>query len=70
MVASQPPDIVTVPLEEVGGKQKRVPPDFDLIRTARAMGISFGDSATSSLSREPVDSLDRLGKRRHFLRRL
>ncbi|HKY20235.1 MAG TPA: ATP-dependent 6-phosphofructokinase [Vicinamibacterales bacterium] len=43
MVASQPPDIVTVPLREVGGKQKRVPPDFDLIRTARAMGISFGD---------------------------
>ena len=38
MVASQPPDIVTVPLEEVGGKQKRVPPDFDLIRTARAHG--------------------------------
>ena len=43
MVASQPPDIVTVPLEAVGGKQKRVPPDFDLIRTARAMGITFGD---------------------------
>jgi ATP-dependent phosphofructokinase / diphosphate-dependent phosphofructokinase len=43
MVASQPPDIVTVPLEMVGGKQKRVPPDFDLIRTARAMGIAFGD---------------------------
>jgi 6-phosphofructokinase 1 len=43
MVASQPPDIVTVPLEVVVGKQKRVPADFDLIRTARAMGISFGD---------------------------
>jgi phosphofructokinase-like protein len=43
MVASRPPDIITVPLEMVGGKQKRVPPDFDLIRTARAMGISFGD---------------------------
>ncbi len=43
MVASQPPDIVTVPLESVGGKQKRVPRDFDLIRTARAMSISFGD---------------------------
>jgi 6-phosphofructokinase 1 len=43
MVASRPPDIVTVPLEIVGGKQKRVPPDFDLIRTARAMGITFGD---------------------------
>ena len=44
MVASQPPDIVTVPLEMVGGKQKRVPPDFDLVRTARAIGISFGDA--------------------------
>src|SRR5687768_11710399 len=45
MVASQPPDIVTVPLDTVGGKQKRVPPDFDLIRTARAMGITFGDAS-------------------------
>jgi 6-phosphofructokinase 1 len=45
MVASQPPDIVTVPLETVGGKQKRVPPDYDLVRTARAIGISFGDRA-------------------------
>jgi 6-phosphofructokinase 1 len=45
MVASQPPDIVTVPLETVGGKQKRVPPDFDLIRTARAIGISFGEGS-------------------------
>ena len=43
MVASRPPDIVTVPLEMVGGKQKRVPPDFDLLHTARALGISFGD---------------------------
>ena len=47
MVASQPPDIVTVPLEVVGGKQKRVPADFDLIRTARAIGISFGDAISS-----------------------
>jgi 6-phosphofructokinase 1 len=46
MVASQPPDIVTVPLEFVVGKQKRVPPDFDLIRTARAMGITFGDATS------------------------
>ncbi len=48
MVASQPPDIVTVPLEAVVGKQKRVPLDFDLIRTARAVGITFGDETTSS----------------------
>jgi 6-phosphofructokinase 1 len=43
MVAFQPPEIVTVRLEDVVGKQKRVPTEFDLIRTARAMGISFGD---------------------------
>ena len=43
MVAHQPPDVVTVPLEDIVGKQKRVPLDFDLIRTARALGISFGD---------------------------
>ena len=47
MVASQPPDIVTVPLEVVVGKQKRVPPDFDLIRTARAVGIIFGDGVAA-----------------------
>jgi phosphofructokinase-like protein len=43
MVAFQPPDIVIVPLEQVVGRRKRVPIDFDLIRTARALGISFGD---------------------------
>ena len=43
MVASQPPDIVTVPLEQVGGKQRRVPADFDFVRTAHAIGTSFGD---------------------------
>jgi hypothetical protein len=43
MVASQPQDIVTMSLETVGGKQKLVPPDYDLIRTARAIGISFGE---------------------------
>jgi len=43
MVAHQPPNVVTVPLEDVVGQQKRVPLDFDLIRTARACGISFGD---------------------------
>jgi 6-phosphofructokinase 1 len=43
MVAFQPPDIVTVPLAEVVGRLKRVPPDSDLVRTARAIGITFGD---------------------------
>jgi 6-phosphofructokinase 1 len=43
MVAWHPPDIVSVPLEEVVGKTKTVPLEFDLVRTARAMGIAFGD---------------------------
>ena len=43
MVASKPPDIITVPLDTIVGRQRRVPPDFDLLHTARALGISFGD---------------------------
>ena len=43
MVAFQPPDIVTVPLQDVVGHLKPVPIDFDLIGTAKAIGVSFGD---------------------------
>jgi len=43
MVAFHPPDIVAVPLEKIVGRARTVPPDFDVIRTARAMGISMGD---------------------------
>ena len=43
MVAFHSPDIVTVPLQDVVGRIKQVPPDFDLVRTARAIGVSFGE---------------------------
>ena len=43
MVANHPPDLVPVPLGEVVGKTKTVPLDYDLLTTARAMGVSFGD---------------------------
>lgn len=43
MVASHPPNIVGVPLEEVVGKTKFVPLDSDLVRSARALGVAFGD---------------------------
>jgi 6-phosphofructokinase 1 len=43
MVAFAPPDIVARRLEDVVGRTKTVPPDFDLITTARAMGVTFGD---------------------------
>lgn len=43
MVANNPPDIVPIPLADVVGKTKTVPLDFDLLRTARAIGVGFGD---------------------------
>ncbi|MFB3854459.1 MAG: 6-phosphofructokinase [Vicinamibacterales bacterium] len=43
MAAWRPPDIVSVPLSEVVGKTKTVPLESDIIRTARALNVSFGD---------------------------
>lgn len=43
MVALQTPDIVTVPIREALQVAKRVDPGHDVVRTARAVGISFGD---------------------------
>lgn len=43
MVALQSPHIVPVPFVEVLAEPKRVDPNHDIVRTARASGISFGD---------------------------
>jgi 6-phosphofructokinase 1 len=43
MVANHPPDIVPVPLADVVGRTRTVPLDYDLLATARAIGISFGE---------------------------
>jgi len=43
MVALDPPDIRTVPLEAAISRVKRVPLESDLVQTARDVGISFGD---------------------------
>jgi 6-phosphofructokinase 1 len=43
MVALQTPNIVTVPILEALKEPKRVDPNHDVVRTARAVGISFGD---------------------------
>ena len=43
MVANNPPDIVPIPLADVVGKTKTVPNDSDLLKTARATGVAFGD---------------------------
>jgi 6-phosphofructokinase 1 len=43
MVANRPPDLVAVPLAEIVGRIRTVPLDSDLVMTARALGVSFGD---------------------------
>jgi 6-phosphofructokinase 1 len=44
MVALQTPNIVTIPITEALSQTKRVDPRHDVVLTARALGISFGDS--------------------------
>jgi len=43
MVALDPPDVKIVPLSEITKQMKRVPVNSDIVRTAREIGISFGD---------------------------
>lgn len=43
MVALQSPNIVCIPIEEALREPKRVDPSHDVVMTARATGISFGD---------------------------
>jgi 6-phosphofructokinase 1 len=43
MVAFDPPDIIARRLEDVVGRTKTVPMDFDLLLTAKALGVTFGD---------------------------
>ncbi len=43
MVSHQPPETVGVPIIEAINRLRTVPADGDLVRTARALGICFGD---------------------------
>ena len=43
MVALRPPDTVGVKISEAIGRLRAVPPNGDMVQTARALGISFGD---------------------------
>jgi len=43
MTALHSPDIVAVPLETVVGQTRNVPVNGDVVRTARSVGICFGD---------------------------
>ena len=43
MVALQGTSIISVPLSEVAGILKTIPPDCEIVQQARALGVSFGD---------------------------
>ena len=43
MAALRSTEIVAVPIEEAIGQMKSVPMNSDILRTARSLGISFGD---------------------------
>ncbi len=44
MVSLQPPDIVPVKITAAIGRLRAVPPKGEIVQTARALGISFGDA--------------------------
>jgi 6-phosphofructokinase 1 len=43
MTALHPPDTVPVRISDAVGRIRTVPPDGNLVRTARSLGITFGD---------------------------
>jgi ATP-dependent phosphofructokinase / diphosphate-dependent phosphofructokinase len=43
MIAARGDDVELVPLEEVAGQKKLVPPDHSWVQSARLVGTSFGD---------------------------
>lgn len=43
MVALRPPDTAAVKLSDAIGRLRSVPAEGDMVQTARALGISFGD---------------------------
>ena len=52
MVALQSPHIVAIPIRDVLKEQKKVDPHHDVVETARATGISFGDQDQPSAFRQ------------------
>ena len=43
MIAFQPPETVAVKISDAVGQLRTVPPDGEIVQTARTLGISFGD---------------------------
>jgi len=55
VVVSREAQITTVAMSETAGKVRTVPPDHEMILTARAMGVAFGDEEELDLTPEPLE---------------
>ncbi len=54
VVVMQGGEVRTVPMLETAGKVRTVPADHEIIRTARGLGIAFGDEGSGELGPEPL----------------
>jgi 6-phosphofructokinase 1 len=50
--------ITTIPMLETAGKVKTVPPNDEMVCTARGMGIAFGDEDVNELQPEALAEVD------------
>jgi 6-phosphofructokinase len=54
VVVSHGTEIGTIGMPECAGKVRTVPPDYEMVRTARGLGIGFGDEDDEGLTPEPL----------------
>ncbi|HEX2157552.1 MAG TPA: ATP-dependent 6-phosphofructokinase [Actinomycetes bacterium] len=54
VVVSREARITTVSMAETAGKTRTVPPDHEMIQTARGLGIGFGDEEDHDLTPQPL----------------
>jgi ATP-dependent phosphofructokinase / diphosphate-dependent phosphofructokinase len=54
VVVSRGAQITTVPMAETAGRTRTVPPDHEMILTARGLGVCFGDEEDLDLTPEPL----------------
>jgi ATP-dependent phosphofructokinase / diphosphate-dependent phosphofructokinase len=55
VVVSRGAQITTVSMGETAGKTRTVPPDHEMVQTARGLGIAFGDEEDLDLTPEPLE---------------
>ena len=55
VVVSRGAKITTVAMSETAGKIRTVPKNYEMIQTARALGIAFGDEEELDLTPQPLE---------------